>query len=142
MDFNTIFFYQTLHYIYRYEDLKWNIVICRTEDLHSSSGCGTWLFIQGEWSSIKLIVRLGCQWFRISYELLLAVWKVRKNNIFIFKKVKEYVRKLPKLITSSQKAMSSMHFYRAVLLFETTKMYRLWVLFWWLILRILFLNIT
>lgn len=47
---------------------------------HSSRGCGTWFFIQGEWSSIKLMVRLGCQWFRISKALLFSVWNISEDK--------------------------------------------------------------
>lgn len=49
-------------------------------DSHSSRGCGTWFLIQGEWSSIKLMVRLGCQWFRISKALLFSVWNIEEDK--------------------------------------------------------------
>ena len=50
-------------------------------NLHSSIGCGTEPCTQGVWSSIRLIVRFGCQYEMISTGILLSgaccekVWK-------------------------------------------------------------------
>ena len=54
-------------------------------DIHSSIGCGTEPWTHGVWSSIRLIVRFGCQYEIISAGLLLpddcCRWKEPKRKL-------------------------------------------------------------